>query len=262
MKTRIAALLTLPLAALAAHASPAGDAAAAAAKLAAASNYSFTRTSEIANSQFPATPVEGQAEKGGFMVTTMSFNGNTFQTVAKGGESVSQGQDGTWLTAEERRAQFASRGGGNRGGGNRSGNNNGGGNSRGRSGRGGFGYFGFGGGTRTSPAEDAASLASKLKDAKLEDGAIAGTLSADDAAELLTFGGRGGQGPKPKNVSGTARFWVKNGALSKYALTLRATMATPNGDEREFERTTTTEFKDVGSTKVNVPDEAKKKLGS
>ena len=36
--------------------------------------------------------------------------------------------------------------------------------------------------------------------------------------------------------------------------------ATFEGNERDVDRTTTTEIKDVGSTKVEVPEEAKKKL--
>jgi hypothetical protein len=32
-----------------------------------------------------------------------------------------------------------------------------------------------------------------------------------------------------------------------------------NGNERDVERTMTTEIKDVGSTKVEVPEDAKKK---
>jgi len=41
-----------------------------------------------------------------------------------------------------------------------------------------------------------------------------------------------------------------------------APVAIPGGEEREIERTTTTEFKNVGSTKMAVPEEAKKKLGA
>jgi hypothetical protein len=257
MNKLLASCLAATLASAVAQATPADDAVAAAQKLAAASNYSWTRTTEIPNSQFPAMPVEGQTEKGGYTVTTVKFNDNTFQTVAKGEQSVSQGQDGNWLNAEERRAQFAARGGGAPGAG---------GAARG-GGRGGFGFFG--GGTRTSPAEDAAALAAKIKDAKLVDGAIVGTLGAEDVAPLLTFGGRGGRGgdggqtpPAPKNASGSVKFWIQNGALAKYVVTVKGTITIPGGDEREVERITTTEFKNVGSTKVTVPEEAKKKLGT
>jgi hypothetical protein len=258
MKNLIAPCLALTLAAAFSYAGPAEDAAAAAKKLASAPNYSWTRNTEIPNSQFPSVPIEGQTEKGGFTITTVSFNGNAFQTVTKGEQSVSQGQDGGWVTAEERRAQFAARGGGGGTGGT----------EKGGRGRGGFG-FGFGGSTQVNPADDAASLASKIKDAKVVDGAIVGTLSAEDAGALLSFGGRGGRGgqgggqtpPAPKNASGTVKYWVKDGALTKYSVTAKGTVAIPGGDEREVERVTTTEFKNIGSTKISVPEEAKKKLG-
>jgi hypothetical protein len=35
-----------------------------------------------------------------------------------------------------------------------------------------------------------------------------------------------------------------------------------NGEDREVSRTTTYEIKDVGTTKVEVPEDAKKKLGA
>ena len=33
-----------------------------------------------------------------------------------------------------------------------------------------------------------------------------------------------------------------------------------NGNDRDMDRTTTVEIKDVGTTKIEVPDDAKKKL--
>jgi hypothetical protein len=116
MKNVIAPFLAVALATAGLHAAPSDDLAAAAKKLGAAPNYSWSRTTEIANSQFPAMPVEGKTEKGGFTVVTVTINGNPFQTVSKGEQSVSQGQDGTWLTAEERRAKVGGRGGGGGGG--------------------------------------------------------------------------------------------------------------------------------------------------
>lgn len=254
MKNLIAPCIAFSITAVAALAGPSEEAAAAAKKLAAAPNYGWTRTTEIANSQFPSMPVEGQTEKGGFTVTTASFNGNSFQTVRKGEQFAMQNREGAWTTMEEMRQQFAN-GGGAGGQGGRGG------------GRGGFG-FGFGGGGQANPAEESAMLASKIKDAKLADGAIVGTLSAEDVAPLLSFGGRGGRGqggqtpPAPKNASGTVKFWVKDGALVKYVVTVKGTVTIPGGDERDVERTTTTELKNVGSTKVDVPEEAKKKLGA
>jgi len=52
---------------------------------------------------------------------------------------------------------------------------------------------------------------------------------------------------------------VKDGVLTKFETKVEAKMEF-NGDEIDASRTTTTEIKDVGATKVNVPAEAKKKL--
>jgi hypothetical protein len=82
------------------------------------------------------------------------------------------------------------------------------------------------------------------------------------AKELLTFcGRRGGNAPEPKNAKGSVKFWVKDGLLAKYELKLQGTMNF-NGEDRDIDRTTTVEFKDVGTTKVDVPEAAKKKLSS
>ncbi len=250
MKTKlILASLAATCVAAIASATPSGDLAAASKKLSAASNYSWTATTEIANSQFPAMPADGVTEKGGFTIITRTFNGNAMQTVRKGDQIVMQNRDGDWMTMEEMRQQFAGGGGGNRGGGGRGG-------------------FGFGGGP-ANPAEEVSTLVAKIKDAKVADGAIVATLSAEDVAPMLTFGrgGRGGQGggqtpPAPKNASGSVKFWLKDGGLVKFVVTVKGTVTPPNGDEREVERTTTTELKNVGTTKVEVPEAAKKKLGT
>ena len=59
---------------------------------------------------------------------------------------------------------------------------------------------------------------------------------------------------------GTATFWTKDGALSKYSYNVKGTVSFNNND-RDVDRTTTVEIKDVGTTTVTIPEEAKKKLG-
>ena len=237
------------------YAAPADDLAAAVKKLAAAPNYSWTTTTEMANSQFPAMPADGVAEKDGFSIVTRNFNGNSMQTVRKGTQVVTQNRDGDWMTAEDMRAQFAGGGGGNGGG-----RGNGGGG-----GRGGFGGGMFGVGA--NPAETVAALAGKITELKLVDGALVATATGEQAAALLApaAGGRGGQGGRgggngPQYSSVTASFWLKDGALAKCSLHTIGKMTLPNGDERDLDSTTTTEFKNVGTTKVEVPDAAKKKI--
>ena len=55
------------------------------------------------------------------------------------------------------------------------------------------------------------------------------------------------------------KFWVKDGVLSKYEYQVKGKMSF-NGNDVEINRTTAVAIKEVGSTKVDVPDEAKKKL--
>ena len=55
------------------------------------------------------------------------------------------------------------------------------------------------------------------------------------------------------------KFWLKDGLLTKYEFNVKGTMSF-NGNEFDNDRTTTVEIKNVGSTKVEVPEEAKKKL--
>ena len=56
-------------------------------------------------------------------------------------------------------------------------------------------------------------------------------------------------------------FWVKDGVLTKFEFNTQGKI-TAGQDNREMNinRTTTVEIKDVGTTKIEVPDEAKQKL--
>ena len=65
--------------------------------------------------------------------------------------------------------------------------------------------------------------------------------------------------PPVSNAKGSVKFWIKDGVLTKYVLKVSGTR-TRNGEDTDVERTTTVEIKDVGTTKITVPDEAKSKL--
>jgi hypothetical protein len=111
-----------------------------------------------------------------------------------------------------------------------------------------------------APAAEAADLVAKTKALKQDGEAYAGELTEAGAKELLAFGGRrGGNAPEPKNAKGSIKFWVKDGLLAKFELKLQGTLNF-NGEDRDVDRTTTVEIKDVGTTKVDVPDAAMKKL--
>ena len=211
------------------------DVKAAAQKLAAAPNYSWTALTEIEGGQFTPAPVMGKAEKGGYAVVTSERDGTTSTAVLKGGKGVLKTDDG-WQTAEEVQAAAAGGGGGGRG--------------RGMLLR------------SRIPGEELGKLVDKVKELKSADGAIGGDLTEEGAKELAAFGRRpGGQAPEPKNAKGSAKFWVKDGQLAKVQVKISSTI-NRNGDDVDMTRTTSYEIKDVGTTKVEVPEAAKKKLGT
>jgi len=234
MKTLLVSTLVSALS-LAAFADPKDDVKAAAAKLAAAPCYSWTAKTEMANSQFPPSTIMGKAEKGGFAVVSQERDGNTTMAVLKGDKGVVK-VEGAWKTAEELRA-----GGGGGGGG------------------------GFRGGMllRTRlPGDDAGKLVEKVKELKAADGVISGDLTDEGAKELLSFGRRpGGNAPEPKDAKGSVKYWLKDGQIAKMEVKVSGKMTIQN-EERDISRTTTYELKDVGATTVDVPAEAKTKLGS
>lgn len=229
-----------------ATAAPADDVSAAAKKLAGAPSYAWTRTTENAGGGgrgggFGGGPQSGVTEKDGYTVITRTTPNGEMKTVAKGEKLVRQNPEGTWMTNEELAAQFG--GGGGRGG------------------RGGRGGFGGAFGAAQNPAEEISALVGQAKDYKMADGAIIGTLTEEALTQRLSFG-RGGQAPAaPKNASGTVRFWLKDGAISKYEVHAKGTV-TGRGGEIERDTKTTTEIKDVGTAKATVPEDAKKKLGA
>ncbi len=112
-----------------------------------------------------------------------------------------------------------------------------------------------------SPAALAETLADKAKEIKDEgEGAYAGELSEEAVRDLLSAGRRGAQNPPVvSGAKGTVRFWLKEGMLVKYEYTLQGRM-TFGQREADVHRTTVVEIKDVGTAKVEVPEEARAKL--
>jgi hypothetical protein len=212
------------------------DVKAAAKKVADAPGYTWVSTTEIEGGNNTPAPITGKLLKGGAAVLTTERDGNVTTAVLKGEKGVVKTDDG-WKTAEELR-------------------NAGGGGGGGRGGMRGAQLL------RTRiPADEAGRIADKAKELKAADGVISGDLTEEGAKELLSFGRRpGGQAPEPKNAKASVKYWVKEGSLAKMQLKVSGTM-TFNGEDRDIARTTTIELKDVGTTKVEVPEDAKKALG-
>lgn len=109
------------------------------------------------------------------------------------------------------------------------------------------------------PAQEAAALAKNAESLTESDGVISGKLSEAGVIELSGFGGLGNDGPTISNAKGSVKIWIKDGLISKYQYSLQYTFSF-NGNDRDTDRTTTIEISNIGSTTVDVPEGAKKKL--
>jgi hypothetical protein len=219
---------------LGAESSPSDAITSAAAKLAQQASYSWKAKTEFGN--FTGT-TEGKSQKDGLVGLTMTFGDNTTEAFLKDGKGAVKAPDQDWQSLAELAKAAGSEPG--------------------------PGQFllrvlqNF-----KAPAAEAADLAGKTKELKKDGEAYASELTEAGAKELLAFGGRrGGNAPEPKNAKGSVKFWVKDGLLAKYELKLQGTVNF-NGEDRDVDRTTTVEIKDVGTTKVDVPEPAQKKLSS
>ena len=213
-------------------------------KLADQGNYSWKSTTDSGGGggggRFGG-PTMGKTEKGGATLLTMTRGENTVQAVIKGEKGAIKTDEGWQSLADA--AEAGGGGGGGRGGGR---------------------FLARTLQNYQLPAAQAQDLIGKVKDIKMTDGAYVGELTQDGAASLLRFGrggGRqgGGAGPEVSGAKGSVKFWVKDGMLSKYETKVQGTMSF-NGNDRDIDRTTTVEIQEVGSTKVEVPAEARTKI--
>ena len=211
-------------------AEPKEEVIAAAKKLGDAANYSWKSTVKVPeDSQFKPGPTDGKANKDGTILTTSQFGDNLIETVIKGEKGATTNQDGDWQSVEDLEKETE-----------------------------GFGRF-RAGMIRNfkAPAQQAVDLANAAKDLKKEGDAISGELTPEGAKQFLQF--RRGGNSTASNASGSVKFWVKDGALTKYEFHVKGSVSF-NGNDREIDRTTTTEISKVGETKLVVPEAAKKKL--
>lgn len=239
------------LIAMAAAASPSlafddkDDVKAAAKKLADAANYSWTTTiknNAEAGGQAPARfspgPIEGKTEKDGVTWYSMKQGENTFEAAMKGEKFAFKIRD-QWMGS---------------------------GDAPGQPGRPDPSMFATRMLKTMKPiAQNVGEALDKLKDLKSEGGGVySGEFTPEGAKDALApnRGGAQGQGNFQPNVleaKGSVKIWVKDGIVVKLESTMQGKM-TVGQREIPIDRTTTTEIKDVGSTKIELPDEAKKKL--
>jgi hypothetical protein len=221
---------------LAADAGPKDDVKNAAAALGSQSNYTWQATVEVpADSRFKPGPTDGKTEKDGYTTLSFNFGDNTTEAVINGTNGAVNTDDGWKSLAEATKDD------------------------------------GGGGFNRTMflarmvqnykvPAVEAASLADDAKELKQNADSISGDLTEAGAKELLTFRWRrGGDGPTVTNPKGSVTFWIKDEQLAKYQYHVQGTVSF-NGNDRDVDRTTTVEIKNVNTTKIDVAPEAKKLL--
>lgn len=210
------------------------DLKAAAKKLADQPNYSWTTTMEVPGSQYTPAPRVGKVNKDGVIMVSTEMQNNTIEAVIKGEKGAVKTDEG-WKVASELEAP----GGGNRG-----------------------GMFQRMLLTTKAPAVEVADLAKKVKELKKEDDILSGDLTEAGATELMTMGRRNRPNAvAPKDAKGSVKVWIKDGMVQKYILKVEGKVAFgQDQQERNIERISTTEIKDVGTTKMEIPAEATKKV--
>jgi hypothetical protein len=193
---------------------------------------------EIANSQFTPGPSHGKTQKDGLVWLDMTFQDNTIEGFAKGGKGAVKGEDG-WEAVDLK----ATPGGGGGGGGFNPAR-----------------FMGMRLRNLKTPATALEEMVDKSKDLTKAGDSYSGDLTEEGAKSLMTFGRRGGQAADISKAKGTVKIWLKDGAITKYQTKVSGTRKNQDGDDVDMEITTTVEIKDIGTTKIAVPDEAQKKM--
>ena len=199
----------------------------AAQKLADKGSYSWTSTSKMEGRNFEPRPLHGKIDKSAAVVTWSGRNDQENKAVIKGDKAFLKTEEG-WESVEELTS------------------------GEGRN-RGAFMARRFQ--NFKAPAAEAQEIVKHLGQIKKEGDAYTGELTKEGAREIMTRGMRRGGNDNQPVPKGTAKFWVKDGVLSKYEYNIQGKI-TVGQDNREVDlnTTTTVEIKDVGSTKVELPE--------
>ncbi|HEX4342140.1 MAG TPA: hypothetical protein VH255_02040 [Verrucomicrobiae bacterium] len=195
-------------------------------------NYSWTTTVVVpAGSRFRPGPTTGQTEKDGYTHVAMSFGGNSTEMIIKGTNAAVSSPDGGWQSLADLDAD-----------------------------QGGPGRF-MGAMARDfkAPAAQVGDLITGATAITKDGDAYSSDLAESEVKTLLSFRIGGGASANVSDAKGTVKFWITDGVLSKYETHVTGKVSF-NGNDREVDRDSTVEIKDVNSTKVTVPDDAQKKM--
>ncbi len=241
----ITTLSLLAFSAAIVQADPKDDIQAALQKLADGGNYSWTQTVE---GGFRRGPQEGKTQDGTTWIS-VQMRDNTYELVTNGDKAAVKTDDG-WKSKKELADAAANDDGG------------GGPPSPER-------MLMFMVQNVRTPATMSKDLVSKLDNIQKTDDGFSADLTPDAAKEQLTFRRRrpttnpDANAPQidVQNPKGSIKFSIKDGSLSKIEIHVTGTVSF-NGNDNDVDRTTTIEIKDVGTTKIDLPADAKAKLGS
>jgi len=239
LRTFFSAVVIFACSASFALADPKDDISAAIQKLKDAGSYTWTATIDSQGGFSMTGTTQGQIQSDGTLSVTNNFtfgdNTRTMQFIKKGDAFAVKTEDG-WQSPDD----LANAGGGGR----------------------------FRGGMMRNfqaPASQMLDLVDKLQNIQIADGVYTADLNDDGAKQALMFGGRrrnaDGGGPDISNAKASIKIWITDGALTKTVLHATGTVSF-NGNDNDVDRTTTTEFKNIGSTTVDIPPEAAAKMAA
>lgn len=116
--------------------------------------------------------------------------------------------------------------------------------------------------TLSRPHEEIAVIIAGGSDLKAEGEVVSGRLSETSAKLLLVHEGQ--RDRVPLQAGGTFRLWVRGGALVKYETRLEGVLRVDDSAGRREVRvneTATTTLSEVGTARVEVPPDVRKRLG-
>jgi len=248
IRTLLAIITTLAIAAPALRADPKDDIQAAVQKLAESPSYSWS--SDVVGGMGRGTQ-DGKTEKDGYTTVTLQLRDTSFDIVIKGVKAVVKTDSG-WKTTSE---VISDEGSDNAGG------------------PPGPEFFAaMVARNFKTPVQQALDNIDALSNIQKTDDGYTADLSEDAIKAMVARPRRTAATTNPdaatsmpspniSNASGTVKITMADGNLTQLMVHVTATI-TINGNDRDIDRTVTTKFSDVGSTKVDVPDDAKAKLAS
>jgi len=211
---------------------PIDDVRAAVEQLNAAPNYSWktVTSSKVASSISRRSPIEGQTEREGYTYFRFVLEGNAVEAAFQGTKAAIR-TEAEWESDRELRGdrEWVARR-----------------------------LMAFK--VPVSEVVDLLAISGELK--KGWRGVYSGNLTSNGVRALLGELSRDSMiASVAPSAFGTVRFWIKKGVLVKYEFQVRGTVVLRDqGQQFAIDRTTIVEIDKVGSTRVMVPEDARKKL--